>query len=230
LYYFDEILIEFFIPETVESPAALLSCDNNLVDGFGIFDLTLQNQVINDQLTGSYEISYFESLENAENNVEPIENPEIYNNIDDYSQTIYARLLEQTSNCFSTTSFELTTINPPIITLVTPLEECDNDYDGIDIFDLSQKTDELLGGQLNVTVSYHESQEDADNAANAITEPYSNLNSPDTQNIFVRLEDNETFCYATTTLALVVNPIPVRLNLILLKSVIMIMMVLDLLT
>jgi hypothetical protein len=101
----DEILIEFFIPETVESPAALLSCDNNLVDGFGIFDLTLQNQVINDQLTGSYEISYFESLENAENNVEPIENPEIYNNIDDYSQTIYVRLLEQTSNCFSTTSF-----------------------------------------------------------------------------------------------------------------------------
>ena len=133
----DEILVEFFIPETVESPAALLSCDNNLVDGFGIFDLTLQNQVINDQLTGSYEISYFESLENAENNVDPIENPEIYNNIDDYSQTIYARLLEQASNCFSTTSFELTTINPPIITPVDPLEECDNDYDGIDVFDLS---------------------------------------------------------------------------------------------
>jgi gliding motility-associated-like protein len=100
-------------------------------------------------------------------------------------------------------------VNPlPIITVPTPLEECDNDYDGIDIFDLSQKTDELLGGQLNVTVSYHESQEDANNAANAITEPYSNLNSPDSQNIFVRLEDNETFCYATTTLALVVNPIP----------------------
>ncbi|MDA8626504.1 hypothetical protein N9L21_03280, partial [Flavobacteriaceae bacterium] len=93
-------------------------------------------------------------------------------------------------------------------TVPTPLEECDNDYDGIDVFDLSQKTDELLGGQVNVTVSYHESQEDADNAANAITEPYSNLNSPDSQNIFVRLEDNETFCYATTTLALVVNPIP----------------------
>ena len=43
---------------------------------------------------------------------------------------------------------------------------------------------------------------------NAITEPYSNLNSPDSQNIFVRLEDNETFCYATTTLELIVNPIP----------------------
>ena len=101
----------------------------------------------------------------------------------------------------------------PIITLVDPLEECDNDYDGIDIFDLSQKTEELLGGQLNISVSYHESQEDADNAFNPITEPYSNLNSADTQNIFVRLEDNETFCYATTTLALVVNPIPVEIEL-----------------
>jgi hypothetical protein len=124
-------------------------------------------------------------------------------------------IIEREGNgCEVISNPSLISIDPlPIITVPTPLEECDNDYDGIDIFDLSQKTDELLGGQLNVTVSYHESQEHADNALNPITEPYSNLNSPDTQNIFVRLEDNETFCYATTTLALVVNPIPVEIEL-----------------
>jgi len=207
--YSDDLFVEFYIPLTIESPDTLFSCDNNLVDGFGLFDLSQQTEPISATITTIPTITYFETLEDAEQDINSIDNIESYQNITPFNQTIFVRIVENTfPNCYSTTSFELTTINPPIITIPTPLEECDNDYDGIDIFDLSQKTDELLGGQLNVTVSYHESQEDADNAANAITEPYSNLNSPDSQNIFVRLEDNETFCYATTTLALVVNPIP----------------------
>ena len=108
---------------------------------------------------------------------------------------------------FETWSFELTTITPPTITIPTPLEECDNDYDGIDIFDLSQRTEELLGGQINVTVSYYENQEDADTAMNPIVDLYTNTTA-DSQNIIVRLEDDITFCFATTTLELVVNPIP----------------------
>ncbi len=207
--YSDDLFVEFYIPLTIESPETLLSCDNNLVDGFGLFDLSQQTEPISATITTTPTITYFETLEEAEQDINAIANIESYQNINPFNQTIFVRIVENTfPNCYSTTSFGLTTINPPTITVPTPLEECDNDYDGIDVFDLSQKTDELLGGQVNVSVSYHESQEDADNAANAITEPYSNLNSPDSQNIFVRLEDNETFCYATTTLALVVNPIP----------------------
>ncbi|MDC1179876.1 choice-of-anchor L domain-containing protein [Flavobacteriaceae bacterium] len=207
--YSDDLFVEFYIPLTIESPDTLFSCDNNLVDGFGLFDLSQQTEPISASITTIPTISYFETLEDAEQDINAIANIESYQNITPFNQTVFVRIVENTfPNCYSTTSFGLTTINPPTITIPTPLEECDNDYDGIDIFDLSQKTDELLGGQLNISVSYHESQEDADNAVNAITEPYSNLNSPDSQNIFVRLEDNETFCYATTTLALVVNPIP----------------------
>ena len=58
-----------------------------------------------------------------------------------------------------------------------------------------------------MSVSYHQTQEDADNGANAIVDPYTNT-TQDSQNVFVRLTDDITFCYATTTLALVVNPIP----------------------
>ncbi|MEJ6749496.1 MAG: choice-of-anchor L domain-containing protein, partial [Flavobacteriales bacterium] len=205
----DDILIEFFIPETVDSPLPLFSCDNNTVDGIGIFDLTEQTSILSNLLTGTYEITYFELLENAENNIDVIENPESFINTINYSQPIYVRLVEESSNCFTTTSFEINTINPPIITIPTPFQECDNDYDGIDIFDLSQKTDELLtAGESNVTVSYHETQVDADNADNPITEPYSNINSPNSQIIFARLTNTETFCFATTPLELVVNPIP----------------------
>ena len=206
--YSDDLFIEFYIPLTIESPETLLSCDNNLVDGFGLFDLSQQTESISATITTTPTITYFETLEEAEQDINAIANIESYQNITPFNQTIFVRIVENTfPNCYSTTSFELTTITPPTITVPTPLEECDNDYDGIDVFDLSQKTDELLGGQVNVSVSYHESQEDADNGANAIVDLYTNTTA-DSQNIFVRLEDNETFCYATTTLALVVNPIP----------------------
>ena len=58
-----------------------------------------------------------------------------------------------------------------------------------------------------MSVSYHQTQEDADAATNAIVDLYENTTA-DSQNVFVRLEDDITFCFATTTLELVVNPIP----------------------
>ena len=42
--YSDDLFIEFYIPLTIESPETLLSCDNNLVDGFGLFDLSQQTE------------------------------------------------------------------------------------------------------------------------------------------------------------------------------------------
>ncbi|MDA9572791.1 choice-of-anchor L domain-containing protein [Flavobacteriaceae bacterium] len=206
--YSDDLFIEFYVPLIIESPETLLSCDNNLVDGFGLFDLSQQTNPISATITTIPTITYFETLEDAEQDINGIDNIESYQNITPFNQTIFVRIVENTfPNCYSITSFGLTTINPPIITIPTALEECDNDYDGIDVFDLSQRTDELLSGQVNVSVSYHESQEDADNAANAIVDPYTNTTA-DSQNVFVRLTDDITFCYATTTLALVVNPIP----------------------
>ncbi|MEJ6806503.1 MAG: choice-of-anchor L domain-containing protein, partial [Saprospiraceae bacterium] len=206
--YSDDLFIEYYVPVAVDSAPTISSCDNNLVDGFGLYDLSQQSDVITSSLTGSFSITYFESLEDAQNNSNIIISPESYNNINPFNQTIFVRVVESSyPNCYTTTTFELNTINPPIITIPTPLSECDNDYDGIDVFDLSQKTEELLGGQINVTVSYYENQEDADSALNPIVDLYNNTTA-DSQNIIVRLEDDITFCFATTTLELVVNPVP----------------------
>ena len=206
--YSDDLFIEFYVPLIIGSPETLLSCDNNLVDGFGLFDLSQQTDPISETITTIPTITYFETLEDTEQDINSIDNIESYENTTPFNQTIFVRIVENTfPNCYSTTSFQLTTIPPPIITTPTPIEECDNDYDGIDIFDLSQKTEELLGGQINVTVSYYENQEDADTAMNPIVDLYTNTTA-DSQNIIVRLEDDITFCFATTTLQLIVNPIP----------------------
>ena len=209
----DDYLINAPLSITEQPVETLTSCEDSTIQISVVLN-TLDSAV---ELVDSFQwqssvdgIDWFDITDNpvysgSNNNTLEINNTPL--SFDNFSFRV---IIEREGNgCGVISNPSIILVNPlPIITIPTPLEECDNDYDGIDIFDLSQKTDELLGGQLNVTVSYHESQEDADNAANAITEPYSNLNSPDSQNIFVRLEDNETFCYATTTLALVVNPIP----------------------
>ncbi|MDB9712948.1 choice-of-anchor L domain-containing protein, partial [Flavobacteriaceae bacterium] len=121
--YSDDLLIEYYIPLSIDSPETLISCDNNLVDGFGTYDLSVQTEVISTTITTIPTITYFETLEDAENDLNSIGNIESYDNITPFNQTIYVRIVEDTfPNCYSTTSFQLSTINPPIITIPTPLE------------------------------------------------------------------------------------------------------------
>ena len=206
----DSILVEFYVPEQVGDLPILNSCDNFEIDGNGIFDLDLQNDNIISQLTSNeFTITYYESEEDAINNINNIENQSAYSNIVPFSQQIFARIVPDSNpTCFSVGNFLIETISPPDIIVPTALEECDDDYDGIvSFFDLSEKTDEVLNGQTGIIVSYHETIEDAENNENSITDLYTNTTA-DNQTIHVRLEDNETGCAATTTLELIVNSIP----------------------
>src|SRR5690606_17796250 len=67
------------------------------------------------------------------------------------------------------------------------------------MFDLTQNTPNVLGAQdpNEVTVTYYESQADADAGTNWIAVPsqYTNIVNP--QQIFVRIEHNTTECYDT---------------------------------
>ena len=124
------------------------------------------------------------------------------------TQTLYVRLEVDETGCYATTTQELI-VNPiPEIIIPTPLEECDDDYDGIvSFFDLSQKTEEILNGQTGISVSYHETLFNAESGENPIEGLYTNI-EVDTQTLYVRLEVDETGCYATTTQELIVHPIP----------------------
>ena len=174
----DEIIIEFYTPQTIGSLPVLNSCDNLIADGDATFNLNLQTPNIIAQLTPSeYTIDYFETQENAENNTNPIISTDTYDNIIPFSQTIYARVVENTyPDCYSIASFELNSINPPETIVPTPLEECDDDYDGITSFNLTDKDIEILNGQTGITVTYHELEEDAETGDNPITDPYLNTN------------------------------------------------------
>ena len=86
------------------------------------------------------------------------------------------------------------------------LSLCDSNNDGVEEFDLSSVTAQVIGGQTNVTVTFHLSQSDANNGNNIITSPYVNTVNP--QTIYVRVEDDSSGSYDTTSFNLIVNPLP----------------------
>src|SRR5690606_601427 len=112
-----------------------------------------------------------------------------------------------TPDCFTTTSFDLV-VNPlPVANAAQPLVACDVNGTGSTTFTLSAAVAEILNGQTGIAVTFFETLADAEANTGALADPYTNLSNP--QTVFVRLDDETTLCFATTTLELIVNPLPV---------------------
>lgn len=181
-------------------------CDDSSEDGLEIFDLsTKDNDVINAVSNGTYSISYHLTNNDAQNNINPIIGP-IQNTSN--PQTIFVRVEDINSGCMAYANFNLI-VNPlPQIVIPTPLTECDGVVsDGYAQFDLTQADNEITQGNPNLNVSYHYSQNEADNGINPIPSPY--VNTLPTEQLFVRIIDVNTGCVNTTTITLEVLDNPV---------------------
>jgi gliding motility-associated-like protein len=82
----------------------------------------------------------------------------------------------------------------PDVIAINDLITCEDNTDEVFNFDLESKTFEVLNGQDSgiFTVSYHESQADADASTNALVSPYTNTSNP--QEIFVNITNTITGC------------------------------------
>ena len=183
---------------SITTMSVLPTCDDD-TDGAGTFMLTSMDTEALAGQTG-VTVSYHESLAYAESNQYPLASP--YTNITADVQMVFIRLENTTTNCFSTMPLELRVITPPII------EVCDDDYDGLATFDFTGIDLTVIGSQLGMVVSYHETQSDADTNASSVTSPYTSTTA-DAQTLYIRLENTATGCYDTTTLGLLVDPLPV---------------------
>ena len=184
-------------PTPSTDPADIELCDyDNTGDQIEIFDITINEAYIINGEPG-VSVAYYESLENATDQIDPIADPTTYTNIEPGQQTIYVRVTNDTTGCFTIVTFDII-VNPlPDIGDVPDVIACELNTDGFYDFDLETVTIELLGSQdpVNFTVTYHETQEDADNAENALVSPYTNLTNP--QLLFVNITNNLTSCTIT---------------------------------
>ena len=189
-------------------------CDDNVADGFAEFDLSLQNPaVFGSQSTTEFTISYHASLTAAENGTGDL--PQFYTNIYAYTQTIYVRLENNTTGCYTTREFELI-VNPnPVIAsdYDHDLALCDDfgePGDEITVFDLTVENDDITGGVNGYAVSYFHNMTDARNSENQIIPDTAYQNSANAETLYVRVEDVNTGCasYTTVTLRVLNNPSP----------------------
>jgi gliding motility-associated-like protein len=194
-------------------------CDNTGNDGVFPFDFTSKNnEALLTQDPLGYNVRYFESLDDANNLENEITFP--YNNISN-PQTIFVRVdnIENT-NCFDVNSFELQVYNTPQIVQINTIEFCDNDSNGVDgvaTIDLTELVPNIIGTQLETNVSFHASQDDADDNTNPLPLIYRNTTAFN-ETIFVRIENiTNTSCYSTESFELTINDAPVANNITILQ-------------
>ncbi|WP_299890604.1 T9SS type A sorting domain-containing protein [uncultured Lacinutrix sp.] len=162
------------------NPDDLIVCSNSNNE---IFDLTQNELIIFNGEVGNT-ISYYTSQADAITATNAIVNPTFYNNTSS-PETIYVRLENNMSGCFSLVNFDIVVNLSPEVVPVDDYIICELFADGVAVFDLESKTPEILSlvdpfntGDFSVT--YYETQVDADNAINAIFGPYTNVSNPQT--------------------------------------------------
>jgi len=175
-------------------------CDNASNDGIANFDLTQKtNQILNGQSASAFEVKYYYSQNNAQDNTDEIKSP--INNTTNNQDIYYSISAIGNSNCKVISSFKLVVTSLPTANTVNPIFICDDvTNDGLGTINLQNNNSALLGTQSSdqLAVSYYENQSDADSKSNPLPLNYQNTSNP--QTIFARVENKEnSSCFATTS-------------------------------
>lgn len=196
----DRIEITLFESPEAISVIDLVQCSNLLFN--------LEN-AIDELLNPEDEISFFLTQNDAENDINSIADPQNYSP-QNLIETIFLRRFD--GNCFAVSQFQVESLIPPQINTPLTFSLCDlsDTQDGFAEFDLSEKVNEITGGNSDYEVNFFTTQSDAEDLSipNGIVSPYTN-ETPFLQTIYVRVEDITNNCLSFTQFDLEVNLLPV---------------------
>ena len=214
-------------PVTAQEVGDLELCDD-LDDGDGFngivqtFNLESQTAaILGTQDPSDFTVTYHNSAADALSGNAPIATPAMYENSVPNLETIFVRVENNLSGCFTAqTSFDII-VNPlPVANFVEDLEVCDDNTDGSaqngfsQSFDLELQTAGILGTQdpAQFTVTYHASLADAQAGALPLGSPFSN-SVPFSQIIYARVYNSLTGCAnGISNFNAIVNPEPTTEN------------------
>ena len=198
------IIIDFH-PLIDATATTIYACDmdNNNEENFNLNDAL---PAINANFT-SYDISYYhtELAAQTEDIAELIANPTNYTvNVSVPAETVFVRLYDTTTTCYTTEEITLEIVPVPQV-LENTFEYCDFENNGTEnMIDLTQFTSAIIGAQPNVTITYHTTQNDADNNLLPITE----IDINNSETIYVRLSAPDSCSLVDTiTINLINSPV-----------------------
>jgi len=177
-------------------------CDTNQ-DNITVINLSTYNNLLTQGQTG-FNVTYFETLENAENNTNVL--PTFYLNTTS-PFNVFARITSGENGCFDISTFEILVNPAPETSALNPIVICDDDQDAFSIINLENIIPEVVANTSDRRISFHNSFVDANSDNNPITET-SNYNAQ-TETIFIRVENELTNCISIETLSITVNTLPV---------------------
>jgi len=189
-----EICTEFVNPGM---PVTLSECSSN--EDPTIFNITQNESTI---LNGeTYNISYYESLteaDNSQNEITELTNYQALNN----TQTIYVRVESTSDNtCYTVVSFDIESISGGLTTNELNLTVCENELEGE--LSLTDAEDQLNLSSTESLEGYYTSLTDAVNQIDPITNPSAYNNTDATTEFFIRVENSDaSICYAITRLTI----------------------------
>jgi gliding motility-associated-like protein len=212
------------LPIVVQPLTPYRACDDN-TDGIAVFDLTNPQLAIAilgaTQLPANYTISYYLTIAGANPLTNTGETPlsNNYTNVTPNAETIYIRVVNNTTGCVNTGILPL--VVEPYATATGPqmFNQCDSytdPYDGVELIDLTTYAPAILNGQdpTIFLVSYYTSLADAQAGTNALTlaEAQAYQTDADTDTIWVKVENSANlitpFCNAITTIDITVERYP----------------------
>ncbi|GAB1307762.1 hypothetical protein KH5_04450 [Urechidicola sp. KH5] len=192
-------------------------CDNTSfgsdTDGIITVDLTQKsNEILNGQNALDFTLTYFTDA----GYLNQIPNPSSYSNSSfSGGHTIFVRMNNNLEpNCFADTSFELVVFELPTLSSGPYiLEQCDDDFDGFNIFNLTEINEEIINNITDETFTYYESNADALSGSDPITNEltYQNKTVNVDADVWVRVENSDG-CFRVVQIELVVKPSAIPSN------------------
>ncbi|MGJ8592448.1 MAG: choice-of-anchor L domain-containing protein [Aquaticitalea sp.] len=188
------------LPPAINEFGSVNVCDNEN-SYFNLLDI---NNLIVDDITNTT-ITYHISGTDALSASNPIATDYTYTS---NNTTMHARIENATTGCFVTYAFQIRVRPLPVANIPNDLEACDDDFDELLEFDLSNQNASILRGQnpANFTVTYYNSSADSQTGSNAIPYNYIAFN---TEIIYARVENNTTGCFSTTQFGTIIHPRPI---------------------
>ena len=176
------------------------------------FNLTqFQSTILGSQSLTNVAISYHTSLNDAENDLNPIGIPSAYITYN-ATEVIYVRVdYHNNSNCIATTSFTIHRDKIPVAATPPDLRSCDVNNNGTAIFDLTQNNTSLLHTQSpdDFEVTYHLTAAAATAGTNAIANPTTYQSTVPTDIIYARIQNknNPACADATKQFNIIIDPV-----------------------
>lgn len=159
--------------------------ENQVLTGIPTNLTQIENEILNGNDPDNYTISYHLNQDAAANGINPITNPENYENTSS-PQTIWARLIHNTSNCVLYGAFQII-YNPAPLAFDAEIQECS--MFGPALFDLTLLNPLVVAESEGLQFSYYLTEEDALNQNNPL--PLSYTPPEMIFNIFVRIQDDK---------------------------------------